>query len=144
MDISLDEQMEIAKRYDRPLSLIFFDIDHFKEINDTYGHKTGDNTLEKISYLVKKSLRKSDIFGRWGGEEFLIILPETTKHEAIALAEKIRKLIEEYSFDTIGNITCSFGVSKLNKEDISTTILSRVDCRLYEAKKCGRNIIIAD
>ena len=139
MDLSLEEQIEIAKRYERPLSIIFFDIDCFKKINDTYGHKVGDKVLKELAHLVSSKLRKSDIFGRWGGEEFLIILPETTKEEAIALAEKLRKYIQTYTFDKINKLTCSFGVTTLQNDDNYKTIITRVDKKLYKAKQNGRN-----
>ncbi len=138
-DLSLEEQIEIAKRYKRPLSIIFFDIDFFKNINDLYGHKIGDEVLKELAQFVSGKLRKSDIFGRWGGEEFLIILPETPKNEAIKLAEKLRKQIQMYSFDKIDKLTCSFGVTTLKDDDNSETIISRVDQKLYKAKQNGRN-----
>ena len=141
MDISLDEQIEIAKRYNRPLSVIFFDIDFFKKINDTYGHKVGDEVLKELTNLVATHLRKSDIFGRWGGEEFLIILPETTKKEATILAEKLRKYIQIHKFKKINKLTCSFGITTLKDNDTSKTLISRVDKKLYKAKQNGRNRI---
>ena len=139
MDLTLDEQIEIAKRYKRDLSLIFFDIDHFKKINDKYGHKTGDMVLKELSKLIQVTIRKSDVFGRWGGEEFLIILPETTKKEAVKLAEKLRHKIQEYNFPAIGKLTCSFGVTSYKDGDTIETMLSRVDKKLYLAKESGRN-----
>ncbi len=139
MDLSLDEQIEIAKRYKRALSVIFFDIDFFKKVNDTYGHKVGDEVLKELAYLVSNHLRKSDIFGRWGGEEFLIILPETTKKEAHKLAEKLRNYIQLHKFNKIDKLTCSFGITTLKEKDNSKTVLSRVDKRLYKAKQNGRN-----
>lgn len=138
MDLSLEEQIEIAKRYKRPLSIVFFDIDHFKKINDAFGHRQGDKVLKELSRFVSTYLRKSDIFGRWGGEEFLIILPETSKDEAIKLAEKLRKHIQEH-FGKIGQLTCSFGVVSLQDKDNSETLISRVDKKLYKAKQNGRN-----
>ncbi len=139
MDISLEKQIEIAKRYKRPLSLIFFDIDHFKHINDTYGHKIGDIVLKQLSHMIQNSIRKSDIFGRWGGEEFLIILPETPKDEAIKIAEKLRRKIEKYKFDKIDRLTCSFGVTDFQENDTAETIMIKVDKKLYLAKETGRN-----
>ena len=138
-DLSLDEQIEIAKRYNRPLSIIFFDIDFFKNINDVYGHKIGDEVLKELAEFVSNLLRKSDIFGRWGGEEFLIILPETPKKEAIKLAEKLRNYIQNHKFGKIDKLTCSFGVTTLKAGDTSETIISRVDQKLYKAKQNGRN-----
>ncbi len=144
MDLSLDEQIEISKRYKRPLSLIFFDIDLFKKVNDNYGHKVGDTVLIELSKLVAKSVRKSDIFGRWGGEEFLIILPETTREEAIQLAEKLRKKIENHKFDKIKNLTCSFGITDFGKDDNAEKLMIRIDKKLYKAKQNGRNKIEFD
>ncbi len=141
MDLSLDEQIEISKRYNRELSVIFFDIDHFKKINDKYGHKIGDSVLIELSRLVEKSIRKSDIFGRWGGEEFLIILPETSRIEAVKLAEKLRKKIEDHKFEKIKKLTCSFGVTNFKPNDTSESIMIRVDKNLYLAKQAGRNRI---
>lgn len=138
-DLSLEEQIEIAKRYKRPLSIIFFDIDHFKNINDMYGHRQGDEVLKELSRFISNHLRKSDIFGRWGGEEFLIILPETPKNEAIKLAEKLREHIQKHDFGKIGQLTCSFGVTTLKEGDNSETVILRVDKKLYKAKQNGRN-----
>ena len=140
-DLSLHSQIEISKRYKRPLSLIFFDIDFFKKVNDSYGHKVGDMVLSKLCDIVSRSVRKSDIFGRWGGEEFLIILPETTEDEAISLAEKLRQKIEKHTFDKVKNITCSFGVTNYKNGDNPETIMMRVDKQLYKAKQNGRNKI---
>ncbi len=144
IDSSLEEQIEIAKRYKRPLSIIFFDIDFFKKINDGYGHKVGDMVLKELSSFVSKTLRKSDIFGRWGGEEFLIILPETSKEEAYKLAEKLRKDIKSHNFKDISKLTCSFGVASVKENDTIESIIKRVDDRLYKAKNLGRDKVIKD
>lgn len=138
-DLTLYEQIEISKRYQRPLSLIYFDIDFFKHINDTYGHKTGDFALIELTSLVSDSLRKSDVFGRWGGEEFLIILPETKLDEAVTLAEKLKNIIENHNFNTIKKLTCSFGVISYKENDSVETLMNRVDKKLYKAKQNGRN-----
>ena len=141
MDLTLYEQLEISKRYKRPISLIYFDIDLFKIVNDTYGHKAGDLALIELSSLILGSLRKSDVFGRWGGEEFLIILPETTLSEAITLAEKLRSTIENHNFDTIMKLTCSFGIVNYEENDSCEILMNRVDKKLYKAKQNGRNRI---
>ena len=142
LDKSLEIEIEIAKRYKRPFSLIFFDIDHFKKINDTFGHKIGDKVLQTLANIVSKHIRKSDIFGRWGGEEFLIISPETTLDEAIILAEKLRKIISQYQFeDGLLNITCSFGIVEFSGDENIDEITKRVDLFLYKAKSNGRNRI---
>jgi len=138
IDMALNEQIEITKRYNRPMSIIFFDIDHFKKINDTYGHKVGDFILIELAKLINKNIRKSDIFGRWGGEEFLIVLPETSLDKAVQLAEKLRKVVEEYDFGNI-SLTISLGVTECKNEDNLNSIISRVDKLLYESKKNGRN-----
>jgi polar amino acid transport system substrate-binding protein len=139
IDMALDEQIEIAKRYKRPLSLIFFDIDHFKRINDRYGHKIGDYVLIEIAKLINGHIRSSDIFGRWGGEEFLIILPETDIEKATLLAKKLRKEIENHKFEYVDRITCSFGVTTYKEDDSVNAIMERVDKLLYQSKENGRN-----
>jgi len=138
IDMALDEQIEVSKRYHRALSLIFFDIDHFKEINDTYGHKMGDLVLIELSKLITQNIRSSDIFGRWGGEEFLIILPETDIGQAIVLAEKLRKIVENHNFGEI-KVTCSFGVTSVHEDDSVSNVIERVDKALYASKQNGRN-----
>lgn len=145
IDMSLDEQIQISNRYNRALSLVFFDIDHFKNINDEFGHKTGDLILIDLAYLISKKIRKSDIFGRWGGEEFLIILPETNLKSALKMAEKFRHMIENTKFKDIGNkqLTCSFGVAQIKKDEQFDAIMARVDNALYNAKNSGRNRVIA-
>ncbi len=139
IDVLLEKHIEISRRYERPLSFIYFDIDHFKKINDKYGHKIGDLVLIELASLIKKSIRKSDIFGRWGGEEFLVILPETEKEEAIELAEKLRIAVENHKFNKIKHLTCSFGVAKHRKSDDGQKVIERINKRLYKAKKRGRN-----
>ena len=139
MDLSLDEQIKIAKRYDRVFSIIFFDIDNFKKINDFYGHRVGDIVLSELSRVVRKEIRDCDIFGRWGGEEFLIILPETSLAEAVKTAEKLRVRIEEHHFKIVDNLTCSFGVTVVRRIDTAESIVIRADEMMYKAKQNGRN-----
>ena len=144
IDTFLIEQMEISKRYEKPLSIIFFDIDKFKTINDTYGHEIGDSVLKELTALVSQKIRESDSLGRWGGEEFLIVLPETNLQNAIFLAEKLRKAIEKYDFSEVKQVTCSFGVSEINREDSLDSAISKVDKMLYIAKEQGRNKVVSD
>jgi polar amino acid transport system substrate-binding protein len=141
LDIVTQRQIIIANRYKRPLSFIFFDIDYFKKINDTYGHQVGDDVLKELSSLVASNIRGSDIFGRWGGEEFLIICPETTFEEAYRLAEKLRVLIFKYKFSQLekGKISCSFGVAMYKFGDTVKSTMLRLDRCLYLAKQNGRN-----
>ena len=117
-------------------SILFFDIDHFKKINDTYGHDFGDYVLKEIGKILKNTFRKSDIVGRWGGEEFIVILPNTNYEDGLKLAEKLRKIIENYDFQG-KKVTISIGVSEYNGN--LEEVLKKVDEALYEAKRNGRN-----
>jgi len=144
IDSALKQQIAYSKRSNTPLSIIFFDIDHFKRINDTYGHQAGDEILKKLTVLIKEHLREYDIFGRWGGEEFIIILPDTSVKQAVKVAQKLKSIIEKNKFKYIDKLTCSFGVTELKPEDNSDSFLTRVDSLMYEAKKRGRNKIISD
>jgi len=127
-----------AMRYPKSLSVIFVDIDYFKTINDTYGHKMGDKILCELSQLIQDRLRQSDIFGRWGGEEFLILLPSTELHDAIAMAENLRECVEGHPFSH-GSLTCSFGVAQWMRNETQGEWINRADTMLYEAKANGRN-----
>jgi diguanylate cyclase (GGDEF)-like protein len=102
-----------AKRYRRPVALIFLDIDHFKSINDRYGHSVGDNVLTAVSHELCEAVRESDVVCRWGGEEFAILAPETTLDEAEKLAERLRKTLADRQHPTVGHVTASFGVAEL-------------------------------
>ena len=138
----LEEEISRAERYGTDFALIMFDIDNFKKINDTYGHQTGDMILRKITRLVKENIRKSDIFGRWGGEEFMIILPVKSIEEAFKVAEKLRKKIEEHKFPKVKKVTISAGVTMYRKSDTLKSIIRRVDTALYMAKKSGKNKVV--
>jgi diguanylate cyclase (GGDEF)-like protein len=131
--------MERAKRYNHPLSLIMFDLDHFKQVNDTYGHAIGDYVLQTLTKIARVNLREIDILIRWGGEEFIIIAPDTDLKSATVLAERIRKAVEEFTFDQVGKITVSFGVTQFKKDDTEDTIIKKADDAMYEAKRNGRN-----
>jgi diguanylate cyclase (GGDEF)-like protein len=138
-----EQEFERSRRYTRPLSVIMLDIDHFKRVNDTYGHAVGDLVLETLANLVQKSLREVDVFARYGGEEFVILLPETTSIEAQLTAERIRQLISRTPIQSGSNtieITISFGVVEL--EDTCRNIeelLDRSDQAMYHSKRTGRN-----
>ncbi|MGC8555360.1 MAG: diguanylate cyclase [Candidatus Acidulodesulfobacterium sp.] len=143
-DDKLVELLNIALRYNRPLSLIMFDIDHFKSINDTYGHETGDIILKEISSIVKESLRTTDFFARYGGEEFMVIAPETPLKTALELAKRLRYKIEKHDFNIGQSVTCSFGITEVKDNDTSQSIIHRADGALYEAKDTGRNKVCTD
>jgi diguanylate cyclase (GGDEF)-like protein len=132
-----------AKRYAHPLSLIMLDVDHFKHINDTYGHTAGDNVLASLANIFRKHVREVDILGRLGGEEFAIILPETTLSDAVATAERLRLEIENTAINNAKgdiHVTASFGISALMPEQTSLEeLLHEADSALYQAKRKGRN-----
>lgn len=118
-----------------------FDLDHFKKVNDHFGHAAGDMVLKKVADTVKGRIRKTDCFVRWGGEEFIILLPETSLSDAVDLAEEIRKHISMMSLPEVGHVTASFGVTEYRDTDTIDTVLLRVDNMLYEAKGAGRNCV---
>lgn len=132
-------EMESYKRYKRPLALVMFDIDHFKSVNDTFGHDVGDYVLKTLCCLVEGVTRKSDTFARWGGEEFMILMPDAPKDEVYKRAEEIRSAIEAYEFKTVKQITCSFGVTNFQIGETEETFTKRVDEALYASKHNGRN-----
>ncbi len=135
----LSMEIERAKRYGQKLSLILYDIDHFKRVNDTYGHQVGDSVLKELSQLVKSNLRNVDYVFRIGGEEFAIILAGTDLKGAVAVAEKLRKRVSEHEFQTVGKVTISLGVTAFNPHDTFESLLKRADDALYMAKRNGRN-----
>lgn len=132
-------EIERANRYKKPLSVIIVDIDYFKLVNDTYGHDIGDEVLKSISKILKENIRSTDTLGRWGGEEFIILVPETNKDQTTLLAEKIRISIEIYKFSKIKNLTASFGVSSFTQDDTKESLIKKADNALYKAKEMGRN-----
>jgi diguanylate cyclase (GGDEF)-like protein/PAS domain S-box-containing protein len=136
---SLKEEIKRLKRYNTKLSVIMLDIDHFKDINDTYGHDVGDKVMITLTNLVKSYIRDTDIFCRWGGEEFMLLLPHTSLENAVKLAERIRIKIMTHKFPVVESLTCSFGVSEFNEKDSEDTFIKRVDNALYESKRSGRN-----
>ncbi|MDX1294972.1 MAG: diguanylate cyclase, partial [Sulfurimonadaceae bacterium] len=139
-----NQEIERVSRYESPVSMIMFDIDHFKKINDTYGHDVGDKVLKQIVRVVGNCIRKVDIFARWGGEEFLILCPETTVEDAMLLANKMRREIEDTEFETVGSVKASFGVSGFIHGENKENLFKRVDNALYMAKDKGRNRVEGD
>ncbi|PLX68585.1 MAG: hypothetical protein C0603_05385 [Denitrovibrio sp.] len=139
LDSTIQEEYQRFIRYNEPASIILFDIDHFKAVNDTYGHLIGDYVLQELSRVTKLHVRKTDVFGRWGGEEFLVICPHTNIDGALQLAEKIREEIAGHNFEHVDKITASFGVASLENTSEYDQLLKKVDDALYEAKKTGRN-----
>lgn len=139
----LGTEIERARRYSTPLSIIMFDIDYFKDINDTYGHIAGDTILIGIVESIQKELRASDLLARFGGEEFVIIMPGIGNAEARMLAERLNKLIPTLEFEFARGITCSFGVCQSRPDDDIDSLIRRVDRLLYKTKHSGRDCVVA-
>lgn len=135
----LEYEIARAIRKQMPFSLVMLDIDHFKLVNDTFGHRRGDYALKTLADVVLKSKRNADVLARIGGEEFIILLPDTGLSDAGRLAERIRKNVEDFSFEEIGKMTVSLGVTEFTQTDNQESILKRVDSALYLAKENGRN-----
>lgn len=134
-------QISSYKRYKKEFSFIICDIDYFKKINDTYGHLVGDDVLKSIASTIEKSVRESDIVARWGGEEFAILLPNTSLAEATKVTKKIHEAVISQEHEVVGTVYISCGVSAFREDDTQLSIFSRVDTALYEAKNSGRNRI---
>jgi diguanylate cyclase (GGDEF)-like protein len=142
---ALEKEMSRAQRYGRPLSILMFDIDHFKRVNDNYGHLAGDYVLQALARLISTRARREEIFARYGGEEFVILLPETQNEGAMELAEQLRKRVASYTFVFEGEeipITVSIGVATTRGEGIpESEFIKRADEKLYQAKAEGRNCV---
>ena len=140
----LDEELYRSRRYSYPLTLMMLDVDHFKQVNDQYGHIAGDKVLKAIAEVLKDSVRKSDLVARYGGEEFAIILPETPVEGALVLAERLRKKMAAAKVENNGStisVTASIGISGFDHEadKSNTDLIAKADAALYKAKRSGRN-----
>jgi len=144
LETVIQQAIEHSDRHGEALSLILCDIDQFKAVNDRFGHPVGDQVLIEFCRRIQKRLRSSDSFGRWGGEEFLILLDHTDAPSARTLAEKFRQLIAGSPFPQVGTVTASFGVVQRRKHESSVDWFQRVDNRIYAAKKAGRNYVAGD
>jgi diguanylate cyclase (GGDEF)-like protein len=144
IDEELTRKYNNFKRNKRIFSVIMVDIDFFKNINDEHGHQVGDYVLKSIANILKENVRKIDVVGRWGGEEFFIICGETDIEGAYILAEHIRKIIEAYQFDYIEHKTASFGIAQIEEGYSIDTLIKKADDALYEAKNSGRNKSVKD
>jgi diguanylate cyclase (GGDEF)-like protein len=143
-EMRIAEEMERARRYDNALALIMVDLDHFKRLNDEFGHLLGDEVLRQVTTLFGQNLRKSDIVCRYGGEEFVLLMPQTAVEQATAAAEKLRKAIETWSFPGVAwPVTISSGVSSFPADgDSRDALVSAADRALYAAKQGGRNRVV--
>ncbi len=142
LERSLQRELLIAERQQQPLSLLAIDIDHFKRINDNYGHACGDQVLQAVTSSITSVIRGSDMIFRYGGEEFVVLLTNTPAEGAMIIAQRIRQFIENKSFVNRGNTlktTVSIGISSLDRDDCNQSLFDRADAALYKAKKHGRN-----
>ncbi|ADG94362.1 diguanylate cyclase [Arcobacter nitrofigilis DSM 7299] len=138
----LESEINRASRFNHIFGVIIMDIDHFKSTNDIYGHNVGDKVLEEFATILKTKTRVTDIVGRWGGEEFVIICPQTDIEGIKKLAEELRYIIENNSFSIVGNKTASFGITLYCEGDTIKSLISRADKALYRAKEEGRNKVV--
>ncbi len=143
LDQVLDEELIRARRYGVELSIAVMDIDHFKRVNDTHGHATGDLVLESLARILRQSTRDADLVARMGGEEFVVVCRHTGLDDCRMVAEKIRAAIESHGFSGIGSVTASFGVAAFERDDSSASLLARADAAAYRAKAGGRNRVEA-
>ncbi len=143
IDSELEKERQRSIRYEKKFSIIMFDIDWFKKINDTYGHQAGDSVLKDIALLLKNNLRAVDIPGRWGGEEFLILCPQADIEEARELGSRICKLIAEHQFTIDRQVTISVGVAEFSGQEKCDDLIKRADENLYTAKHQGKNTVVA-
>ena len=135
----IKHEIEREHRYKGGLFLILCDIDKFKDINDKYGHNTGDEVLKTFSKTIKTIIRKSDVVARWGGEEFIFLISNSDIGSAQDIADKLRKLVQDTDFKVVDSVTASFGVSFFKESDDEVSLIDRADKALYQAKKNGRN-----
>ena len=139
---ALEKELIRARRYERDLSVLMFDIDFFKRINDQYGHLAGDHVLRELARIVQDRIRRDEVFARYGGEEFVIVLPETSISGAVALAENLRTRVGSHAFSFQGEqipVTISIGCALLQDDKAATDLIQRADEKLYQAKRGGRN-----
>lgn len=142
-DKVLDHSINMAIRNGRPLSMLLIDIDHFKAVNDRYGHLEGDEVLKRLTVILRDGVRKSDIVARWGGEELVVLLPDSELSSAVKLAEKLRQRIEDSDFSPVERVTCSIGVVQWQEGENTDSLFHRVDEKLYAAKEGGRNRVVS-
>lgn len=138
-----NKQLEKMILLEQDASVILLDLDDFKKVNDRYGHQVGDDVLRNFSKLIQENINDEDLFARWGGEEFLLLLRSKTLDEACSKAEELCQLVSDYHFNQVKNITVSLGVASISLNDTLHSVLLRADKALYEAKKAGKNRVVA-
>lgn len=143
LDAQIEHEMARTQRSSRPFAVLLFDCDHFKSVNDRHGHQAGDRVLIEIASLMRSHVRVTDTVGRWGGEEFLAVLPESDLAGARLVAEKVRQAVAAHSFADVGPQTLSVGLALLGPEETAKSLIARADAALYRAKNRGRNRVEA-
>lgn len=138
LELLLEKEASRSERYERDLSIILFDLDHFKQINDSYGHSAGDEVLKTVAEIVQSQLRKGDEVGRWGGEEFMVICSETDIGQACLVADRLREAVANYDWQGM-TVTASFGLARRQTGELLGSLFQRTDAALYQAKRSGRN-----
>lgn len=141
LDETFDTEIKLSIRYKNPFSIIMVDIDHFKEVNDSFGHQVGDKVLAEVAHLLQVNTRETDIVGRWGGEEFMVVCTRTDKDGVLKLTENLRQTFQDHKFPVVQSKTASFGVTTYQEGDKSNDLVARADEALYAAKKKGRNMV---
>lgn len=139
IDAAFAAEVARNRRHERPLAILMVDIDHFKSVNDRLGHQAGDRVLKAVAEAIRAGVRASDTVGRWGGEEFLVICPETTSSDALALANRLRLAVREATADATGSHSISIGIAGVRSDDTTDKLLWRADAALYRAKSEGRD-----
>ncbi|RFU71489.1 GGDEF domain-containing protein [Peribacillus saganii] len=142
LDIWIQNEINRSNEQDSTFSIIYFDIDNYKQINDLYGHEVGDSVLKEVASIVKRNIYDTDFFGRWGGDEFIIVSTNQSAEGAIQLADRLRIAVNNYSFSEVDTVTASFGISSIKKGDEAKTMLKRADHALYSAKVSGKNRVM--
>jgi diguanylate cyclase (GGDEF)-like protein len=138
----LDNLICYSRRYGTPFSFVIFDFDNFKDVNDTYGHLAGDEVIKDTVVIIRDSIRKTDVFARWGGEEFVLLLPNTDREQSIEMTNRLKELITKKTYGKAGGITCSFGLATFSESDNADSLMTRADRFLYTAKREGKNRIV--
>ena len=144
IDNIMEHELQRARRYHTALSLAIIDIDHFKYVNDTHGHQAGDTVLKEFSNLLLLHTRKSDHLGRWGGEEFLLLLPNTNLEDAVQMSKYLKDVVQKTKFSFEFSNTCSIGVATFHDGDTVSKFIEKADKALYEAKSSGRNLVVSE
>ncbi|MCH8493529.1 MAG: GGDEF domain-containing protein [Idiomarina sp.] len=139
LDDVLEQHIELMDRSEQPLSIMLLDLDHFKVVNDQFGHLQGDKVLQEVTKVIRGTIRKTDQFGRWGGEEFMLICPNTNAENAARLAEKLRIAVQDFDWQFAVPITISIGIAEITARQSSVEALQAADKALYLAKNNGRN-----